>query len=79
MDDDPLYSIPEVGRRLGGISTSTVERMLSRGDLRRVKVGRRRTMIRASELARVIREEPLHDQPQPDPDETVSESTGGVA
>jgi excisionase family DNA binding protein len=57
MNGDPLYSIPEAARLLGGISVSTVERMLQRGDLRRVKVGLRRTMIRGSELAKVIREE----------------------
>jgi excisionase family DNA binding protein len=56
MNDDPLYSIPEAARLLGGISVSTVERMLSRGDLCRVKVGMRRTFIRRSQLTRVIRE-----------------------
>jgi excisionase family DNA binding protein len=57
MNGDPLYSIPEAARLLGGISISTVERMLQRGDLCRVKVGKRRTFIRGSQLSRVIREE----------------------
>jgi excisionase family DNA binding protein len=56
METDALLSVEETARRLGGISKWTVHQWLSQGKLRRSKVGRR-TMIRESELARVIREE----------------------
>ena len=48
-----LLSIPEAARRLGGISKWTVHAWLSQGRLQRTKVGGR-TMIRESELAKVI-------------------------
>jgi excisionase family DNA binding protein len=51
--DDPLLSVNEAARKLGGISPWTVHAWLSRGRLRRTKVGGR-TMIRESELQRVI-------------------------
>jgi excisionase family DNA binding protein len=51
MDD--LISVEEAAKRLGGISKGTVHAWLSRGRLRRTKVGAR-TMIRESELAKVI-------------------------
>jgi excisionase family DNA binding protein len=50
---DQLLSIPEAARELGGISVWTVRAWLTQGRLRRTKVGRR-TLIRSSELARVI-------------------------
>lgn len=50
---DKLYSVPEAAKFLGGISKWTVHAWLSQGRLRRVKVGSR-TMIRESELLRVI-------------------------
>lgn len=50
-----LLSVEEAARRLGGISKWTVHAWLSQGRLRRTKVGGR-TMIRESELKRVIRE-----------------------
>ena len=53
---DELLSVEEAARQLGGLSKWTVHAWLSQGKLRRTKVGRR-TMIRASELGRVIREE----------------------
>jgi len=53
---DVLLSVPEAAKRLGGISPWTVHAWLAKGKLRRTKVGSR-TMIRASELARVIRDE----------------------
>ena len=52
---DTLLSIDEVARRLGGISKWTVHAWLSQGKLRRTKVGGR-TMVRESELSRVIHE-----------------------
>jgi excisionase family DNA binding protein len=50
---DPLLSVEEAARRLGGISKWTVHAWLSQGRLQRTKVGGR-TMIRQSELAKVI-------------------------
>jgi excisionase family DNA binding protein len=50
---DSLLSVEEVARKLGGISKWTVHAWLSQGKLRRTKVGGR-TMVRESELARVI-------------------------
>ena len=48
-----LLSVGEVAKRLGGISKWTVHAWLSQGKLKRTKVGGR-TMIRESELQRVI-------------------------
>lgn len=56
MELDPLYSIKETARLLGGVSISLVERMLQKGEMRRIKIGRR-TMIRATELQKVMRED----------------------
>src|SRR5580698_8345674 len=50
---DTLLSVDEAARRLGGISKWTVHAWLSQGRLQRAKVGGR-TMIRESELAKVI-------------------------
>jgi excisionase family DNA binding protein len=50
---ETLLSVEEAARRLGGLSKSTIAVWLSRGKLIRTKVGRR-TMIRESELAKVI-------------------------
>jgi len=52
---DALLSLDEAARRLGGLSTYTIHAWLSKGKLRRTKVGSR-TMIRESELERVIEE-----------------------
>lgn len=52
---DQLLSVEEAAQRLGGISKWTVHAWLSQGKLRRTKVGGR-TMIRESELARVVHE-----------------------
>ena len=48
-----LLSVEEAARRLGGLSKYTIHAWLSLGKLRRTKVGSR-TMIRESELERVI-------------------------
>jgi len=53
---DALFSIEEAARKLGGLSKYTIHAWLSSGKLRRTKVGSR-TMIRESELQRVIRDE----------------------
>lgn len=50
---DALLSVEEAARRLGGLSKYTIHAWLVQGKLRRTKVGRR-TMIRESELQRVI-------------------------
>lgn len=50
---EQLVSIDEAARRLGGISKWTIHSWLSKGRLQRTKVGGR-TMIRESELAKVI-------------------------
>ena len=52
---DTLISVEEAARILGGISKWTVHAWLSQGKLQRTKVGSR-TMIRASELAKVIQD-----------------------
>ena len=50
---DELLSIEEAARRLGGLSKYTIEAWLSKGKLRRTKVGAR-TMIRESDLQAFI-------------------------
>ena len=52
---DPLMSVAEAAKRLGGISKWTVHAWLSKGRLQRTKVGGR-TMIRESELAKIIQD-----------------------
>ena len=52
---ESLISVSEAAKRLGGISKWTIHAWLSQGRLQRTKVGRR-TMIRESELAKVIEE-----------------------
>lgn len=41
QDDSILFSIQQTRERLGGISRSTLYNLLSRGELRLVKIGRR--------------------------------------
>jgi excisionase family DNA binding protein len=50
---DTLLSVEEAARKLGGLSKYTIHAWLSSGKLMRTKVGSR-TMIRESELQRVI-------------------------
>jgi excisionase family DNA binding protein len=52
---EQLLSVEDAARRLGGISKWTVHAWLSQGKLQRTKVGGR-TMIRESELDKVIEE-----------------------
>jgi excisionase family DNA binding protein len=52
---DNLLSVEEAAKRLGGISKWTIHAWLSQGKLQRTKVGGR-TMIRESELAKVIQD-----------------------
>ena len=52
---ESLLSVEEAARRLGGISKWTVHAWLSQGRLQRTKVGGR-TMVRESELQKVIEE-----------------------
>ena len=53
MGEDKLLSVRDAAAYLGGISPYTVHAWLAKGRLRRTKVGSR-TMIRESELQRVI-------------------------
>jgi excisionase family DNA binding protein len=53
MEEDKLFSIDQAATYLGGLSKHTIHAWLSSGKLRRTKVGSR-TMIRKSELERVI-------------------------
>lgn len=55
MDLDKLYSVSEAAKVLGGISKWTVHAWLSQGRMQRTKVGGR-TMIRESELRKVIKD-----------------------
>jgi excisionase family DNA binding protein len=55
MELDKLYSVSEAARVLGGLSKWTIHAWLSQGKLRRTKVGGR-TMIRESELQKVIQD-----------------------
>jgi excisionase family DNA binding protein len=48
-----LFSVEEAARQLGGVSKWTIHGWLAKGKMRRTKVGSR-TMIRESELLRVI-------------------------
>ena len=50
---DELLSVEEAARRLGGLSKYTIHAWLSQGRIQRTKVGSR-TMIRSSELKRMI-------------------------
>jgi excisionase family DNA binding protein len=52
---DRLFSVTQAAEWLGGISKWTVHAWLSQGRLQRTKVGGR-TMIRESELQKVIEE-----------------------
>jgi excisionase family DNA binding protein len=74
---DTLFSVEEAARRLGGISKWTVHAWLSQGRLLRTKVGGR-TMIRESELTKVI--EDGGESPAPsrteEPAETKTEDYG---
>jgi len=58
---DRLLSIDEAAAKLGGLSKYTIHAWLSKGKLRRTKVGSR-TMIRESELQRVICDEPREEE-----------------
>jgi excisionase family DNA binding protein len=55
-DFEPLVSVQEAARLLGGISKWTIYAWCSQGKLHKTKVGRR-TMLRQTELARVIQDE----------------------
>jgi len=52
---EQLLSVEQAAAKLGGVSRWTIHAWLSQGKLQRTKVGRR-TMIRESELAKVIEE-----------------------
>ena len=52
---DALLSVEQVAAQLGGLSKWTIYAWLSQGKLQRTKVGGR-TMIRESELQKVIKD-----------------------
>jgi excisionase family DNA binding protein len=52
---EKLYSIDQAAEKLGGVSPYSIQQWLSRGRLRRTKVGRR-TFIAESELERFVQE-----------------------
>lgn len=54
QDDSILFSIQQTRERLGGISRSTLYNLLSRGELRLVKIGRR-SFITAESLQDFVR------------------------
>ena len=59
MNTRRLYSIPETGRRLGGIGRSKVYSLVNSKRLKLVKIGRRSAITQESvdaEIARVIAE-----------------------
>ncbi len=68
---EKLFSVTEAAEVLGGISKWTVHSWLSKGRLQRTKVGGR-TMIRESELARVIQDGGKSASPR-----SVAVETGG--
>lgn len=51
-DDLHAFTFPEVGERLG-VSLATVERLVARGDLRELRVGRS-VRVTAAELRRFL-------------------------
>lgn len=53
MNSEKLYSVEAAAAFLGGLSKYTIHAWLAKGKMRRTKVGSR-TMIRESELQRVI-------------------------
>jgi excisionase family DNA binding protein len=55
---EKLMSVEDAAIYLGGISKATVYAWFTQGRLRRTKVGRR-TMVRESELSRVICDGPI--------------------
>lgn len=61
---DNLLSVEETAKRLGNISIWTVRAWLSQGKLLRTKVGSR-TMIRESELQKVINDGGKSPAPTP--------------
>jgi excisionase family DNA binding protein len=75
---ETLLSVEEAARRLGGISKWTIHAWLSQGRLQRTKVGAR-TMIRESELAKVIDDGGKSPAPQKGVREPVTEARSAGA
>jgi excisionase family DNA binding protein len=73
---DRLLSIDQVAKELGGLSRWTVVAWLRDGRLRRTKVGRR-TLIRESELRRVIKEDNVGRIANREPDQKALSGAGG--
>lgn len=58
---DKLHSVESAAEFLGGLSPATIRAWLSQHKLQRVKIGRR-TMIRESELLRLIPNDPARSK-----------------
>lgn len=52
---EPMYSVEEAGKKLGGVSRWTIYAWMSRGKLERTRVGGR-VMVKESSLLKLIRE-----------------------
>jgi excisionase family DNA binding protein len=66
MAEDKLFSVRAAAEWLGGVSVWTIRSWLSQGRLRRVKIGSR-TMIRRSELEKLIDDGEVSRDQQPNP------------
>lgn len=65
--DDPLLSVQQVAEMFGGIHTSSVYRMLDRGELAETRIGALRKVRRSIALAYLADNEHLAPRPQRKP------------
>jgi excisionase family DNA binding protein len=78
--DDPWLTVAEFAEALR-VRPVTVRSWITKGDLRATRAGRRKWLIRESEIARML-DEPHQDggrHPQPEADEAQPEAQGGTA
>lgn len=54
LEDPTLLPLDEVRRRLGGISSTTLWRLMKHGEIVAITVGERRKMVPASAVARYV-------------------------
>lgn len=78
MPLDRLVSVSEAAKLLGGISKWTVHAWLSQGRLQRVKIGSR-TMLKESDLRKVIQEGEGGKSPAPPRPEEACDAGGSEA
>lgn len=68
MDEQLLWDIEETARQLGGVSTRTVRRLIMRGELPAVRVGRRVSVPAAGVHTYIERNmQPAHNTPRAEP------------